>query len=194
MTEPHTIVNILWIVWLLVWIIAGLRTAPTVARQSKTNRFKDRVPLTIGSVLMFLHPAWFGVLLRPLLPDAYDLALAGTILTALGLGVSIWARAHLGRLWSGSVALKSNHEVIRTGPYQATRHPIYSGVLLALLGTTLVRGTLGSLLGLILLAIGLLLRIRQEERLLLSHFGEQYRRYQRDVPAVVPRLWPRATR
>ncbi len=194
MTEPRIVADIFWIVWVLVWLFSALRTAPAVARQSKTNRFKDRVPLTLGSVLMFMHPAWFGVLLKPVLPDVYWLGWLGTILTALGLGVSIWARAHLGRLWSGSITIKSNHEVIRTGPYDSTRHPIYSGLLLALIGTTIVRGTLGSFVGLVLLGIGLLLRVREEEHMLLAHFGEQYRRYQREVPAVVPHLWPRGTR
>ena len=67
-----------------------------------------------------------------------------------------------------------------------TRHPIYTGLLLALIGTALVRGTLASLLGLFLLMLGVMLKIRQEERLLIEHFGDAYRGYQAEVPALIP--------
>ena len=72
-----------------------------------------------------------------------------------------------------------------------TRHPIYTGLLLALIGTALVRGTIASLLGVASIAIGIVIKIRQEEGLLIEHFGEGYRAYQSEVPALVPR--PRRT-
>jgi len=81
----------------------------------------------------------------------------GLVLLALGLGFAIWARVHIGRLWSGSVALKAEHALIRGGPYAITRHPIYSGLPLALLGTAIARDTQAALLGLPLLFAGLFL-------------------------------------
>jgi protein-S-isoprenylcysteine O-methyltransferase Ste14 len=96
---------------------------------------------------------------------------------------------HLGRLWSGSVTLKEEHVIVRTGPYGLTRHPIYTGLLLALIGTVLVRGTLGAVLGFFLIAIGIWVKVRQEEQLLISHFGDAYRAYRTAVPALVPRPW-----
>jgi hypothetical protein len=64
----------------------------------------------------------------------------GAALTALGLSFTSWARVHLGRNWSGTVTLKDDHALIRTGPYRRVRHPIYSGALLALAGTVLAVG------------------------------------------------------
>lgn len=179
---------ILWLAWLLVWLVAALWVAPTAARQSRSARFGERVLLTAGAILMFLHPASFDVLLHPILRLPAWASWTGVGVTALGLGVAVWARVHLGRLWSGTVAIKSRHSIVRSGPYGAARHPIYSGLLLALLGTAITRGTLGALIGLVLLVFGIFVRIRHEETLLIAHFGDEYRRYKEDVPAVVPHL------
>jgi len=105
---------------------------------------------------------------------------------ALGIGFAGWARRHLGRFWSSTIAIKAEHALIRTGPYALSRHPIYTGLLLAVIGIALVRGTLGGFAGLALVVLGGLLRMRQEEQLLLKHFGDAYRAYQVEVPAVFP--------
>lgn len=110
------------------------------------------------------------------------------MIVACGLGFAAWARIHLGRFWSSTVTLKAEHALIRSGPYALVRHPIYTGLLLALAGTVLVRGTLAALLGFALLVLGVALKIRQEEQLLLAHFGTAYRDYQALVPALVPRF------
>jgi protein-S-isoprenylcysteine O-methyltransferase Ste14 len=85
--------------------------------------------------------------------------------------------------------LKENHELIRGGPYGRVRHPIYTGILLAVFGSALAMGELRGLLALGLIAIGFLRRITVEERVLTGQFGEAYTRYQAEVPALVPGVY-----
>ena len=111
------------------------------------------------------------------------------MLATLGFAFTWWARIHLGRFWSAAVTLKADHTLIRSGPYAITRHPIYTGLLLAVLATALARGSLSGLLGFGLILLGLVLKLRQEEQFLNTQFGSAYDAYKKDVPALIPRLW-----
>ena len=188
MVSATTAVLALWAVWLLGWLVAARTTATIVVRQSLASRLAHSVPIWGGAVLLFLQPRRFAVFQHSLLPRTAWMAWIGVVVVALGLGFAGWARTHLGRFWSAAVTLKAEHRLIRTGPYALSRHPIYTGLLLALAGTTFARDTVGAVAGLILFLVGFILKIRQEERLLLEHFGAAYRAYQGEVPAVVPRL------
>lgn len=64
----------------------------------------------------------------------------GLLMVICGLAFAVWARIHLGRNWSGTVTVKEDHELIRSGPYGIVRHPIYTGLLLAIAGTAIVFG------------------------------------------------------
>ena len=184
---PTAFVSALWLVWLVGWLLAAGWTSKTVAQQSPASRLAHSVFIWMGAAVLFFHAPLGEIFQRPVLPNSAWILWAGVVLVAAGLAFAGWARFFLGRFWSGSVTLKAEHAIIQTGPYAITRHPIYSGLLLALIGTVLVRGTLASLLGLFLLALGVMLKIRQEERLLIGHFGDAYRAYQSEVPAVIPR-------
>jgi len=189
MISPFTCLSITWGVWLLIWLLAAIWTAKTVASQSAASRLAHSALIWGGAALLFLKPSRWGLLGRSLFPLALWVAWAGVALTIIGLGFTVWARVHLGRFWSGAVTLKAEHALIRSGPYALTRHPIYTGLLLALIGTGLARVSVAGLLGLCLLVAGMLTKVRQEERLLTEHFGTAYRTYQAEVPALIPRLW-----
>lgn len=66
-----------------------------------------------------------------------------------GLLLALWSRFVLGRNWSAAVTVKQGHSLVRNGPYAIVRHPIYSGFLLALLGTAIARGTVGAFIGVV---------------------------------------------
>jgi protein-S-isoprenylcysteine O-methyltransferase Ste14 len=92
----------------------------------------------------------------------------------------------LGRNWSGTVTFKENHELVVRGPYAYVRHPIYTGMMLMFLGTALAQGTFGALLSLPILFLSFWIKYRQEETLMIEHFGEQYRDYMKRVSAIIP--------
>ena len=186
MNSPSFWFSALWGAWLLAWLVAALATAKTVARQSTGSRLTHLLFITGATIVLFAHPRRLAWLYRPLLPASSWTIWGGLALTAVGLGFTAWARLYLGRFWSGSVTLKEGHELIRTGPYHLTRHPIYTGLLLAILGTALARGTLGDAIALVLFTIGFIFKIRQEERLLTQHFGPVYDTYRAEVPMLVP--------
>lgn len=121
------------------------------------------------------------------LPSAVDWLLAAVVF--LGFVWAWWARVHLGRLWSGVVTLKVDHVIVRSGPYRFTRHPIYSGILLALLATAAIRDNAAAILGWCLALAGFVIKLKQEERLLHLERGAEYDAYRRDVPALVPFPW-----
>ena len=136
---------------------------------SPGSRILQSVPIWIGALLLFRSPD--GVLATPIvLPFAWMHALA-LLLAALGFALTWWARIHLGRMWSGAVTLKEEHAPVRSGPYALMRHPIYTGLLLAVLATALDRDTFAAVLGFGLILLGLFLKLRQEEGFLRSKFG-----------------------
>ena len=107
-------------------------------------------------------------------------------LVALGLAICVAARIWLGGNWSGTVTLKQGHELVRSGPYRWVRHPIYTGLLLAVFGTAIATGEWRGIIAVVLFAIAFLHKIRIEERFLIDRFGAAYDRYRDQVPALVP--------
>ncbi len=135
---------------------------------------------------MFDSSLSIGFLGLRFLPDSTAVEGTGLGITACGIAFAVWARFALGRNWSGEVTIKEEHELVRGGPYALVRHPIYSGILLGLLGTA---GYFGEVRGLIAFALffsGWWLKSRAEEALMIEQFGDEYRQYRREVKALIP--------
>jgi protein-S-isoprenylcysteine O-methyltransferase Ste14 len=100
-----------------------------------------------------------------------------------------WARIHLGRFWSNAITRKEGHRVIDTGPYGLVRHPIYTGLITAMLATGVAVGTATALLGTLLIAFGLWQKARMEEGFLTKELGsDTYGSYCHRVPMLIPFL------
>jgi protein-S-isoprenylcysteine O-methyltransferase Ste14 len=185
-------VAVLWLAWLAYWMIAARNVKATRRRESSTSRFITVVPIVLTAALLVFHSRNLPWLNARFLPPAIAFYWLGLLMTALGLGFAIWARVHLGRNWSGTVTVKDNHELIRSGPYGLVRHPIYSGLLLAILGTAMAFGEWRGLLAFGCLTVAFVLKLRREESFMAEAFPAEYPRYRAAVPALVP--FVRATR
>jgi len=177
-----------WDIFILFWLLNMFANKRTVKRQSFGSRFAYTVPFFLAFWLMFggvlrhrEHPYALIVLPHFLALDILSLAI-----TVLGLFLAIWARITLGKNWSGTVTYKENHELIVRGPYAYVRHPIYSAMLLMFLGTALATGTVGSLVAFPILFVSFWIKYRQEEALMIEHFGNQYLDYKKRGGAVIP--------
>jgi len=108
------------------------------------------------------------------------------VVAALGLALTVWARMHLGANWSGTVTVKQDHELVRSGPYAWVRHPIYTGLLLMLAGTALALGEWRGVLALLIAFAALWRKLKLEERWMRETFGTAYDDYRRSVKALLP--------
>lgn len=122
---------------------------------------------------------------RPWVPFAF-----GLVMMWLGIALREWAVWTLGRYFTVVVRVVENQEVVDSGPYRWVRHPSYTGLLLTLVGLGAALGNWFSLLALATLpSVGMVIRIRVEERALLAALGEPYRQYARRHSRLVPGLW-----
>ncbi len=114
----------------------------------------------------------------------------GELVFLAGLALRYWAVLTLGRFFKVTVSIQAGHRVVRSGPYRVLRHPSYTGVLAILLGLGLILGTWIGLAALIVLPlIGVLIRIRVEERVLLDALGDEYASYAAATKRLVPGVW-----
>jgi protein-S-isoprenylcysteine O-methyltransferase Ste14 len=188
----HRALAMLWGAWALYWLIAAAATKRTLRRESLVRRLGYVLPLLIAAVLIGAPRApWAAWLSTRLWPHSALPPRIGLAIVVAGLAFSVWARVHLGRNWSGIVTVKEEHELIRTGPYALVRHPIYTGIISAALGTAVVSGTVRAAVGVLIIAAALVVKLRVEERFMRETFGDQYARYRAEVPALVPFTKPR---
>jgi protein-S-isoprenylcysteine O-methyltransferase Ste14 len=175
-----------WGITGVVWLAAALATKRSVRKQSGSSRIVHVAMMVLGFGLVFSDPLAVGPLAWRLLPAWPPIAWTGLALTVSGCAFAIWARLLLGRNWSGTVTVKEDHQLMRTGPYAIVRHPIYSGGLLALLGAALVLDELRGFAGLAVTFVGWSMKLRLEEAFMIEQFGDEYARYQREVGALIP--------
>ena len=176
------VIESLWIAWMIYWFISAFNTKRAVYRPPWNQRFAFLV-IPIVLVILARHgtPIWkWGF------PPTLFTEITGCSMCIAGLVFSVWARVHLGHaIGAGLVTLKENHELVMTGPYRLARHPIYTGILLAaygsILGLSPSWGGVGVVVGLTLVFI---LKLRQEEKLMVQHFPEQYPAYKGQVRAA----------
>ncbi|MGH8298897.1 MAG: methyltransferase family protein [Steroidobacteraceae bacterium] len=109
----------------------------------------------------------------------------GVGLCLAGFGLAIWARGHLGRNWGMPMSLRQDHELVTSGPYAYVRHPIYTGLLLALIGSILAVGLLWLFLFIIVLGY-FLISARTEEKMMLAQFPDAYPAYRRRTKMLIP--------
>ncbi|MGZ9720392.1 methyltransferase family protein [Rhizobium miluonense] len=177
-----------WIVWLLIWLFASFRVKRTVRQEDTLSRLGNTAPIWIGAFLLVAHPSWLGPLQTPIIPHDRTTYGIGAALTLIGLAFAVWARVHIGRNWSGVITLKEDHALIRSGPYALVRHPIYSGLMLAIIGSAIARGDIAAALAIIAVLYAVLRRVHIEESWMSETFGSAYADYKASTPALVPFL------
>ena len=176
----------MWLAWVLYWLISAATAKPTQRRELLSSRLSHLLPLLFGVTLIVWPRLDVPGISSQLLPDVAARYWLATALVALGLGFTVWARVHLGRNWSGTVTQKQGHELIRSGPYAYVRHPIYTGLLAALLGSAIALGELRGFLGVLIVLGSFWRKLRIEEAFMRELFPGQYERYMAEVPALVP--------
>jgi len=180
----------IWLLWMIFWLVLALTVKVTVRRQAALPRLLNLALLYGAAALLagpFVPVPWLTVRVLPGSQWKIWCAL-GAALTLLGVLFTIWARLYLGRNWSAVAAVKADHELITCGPYRWVRHPIYSGLLLAFVGTALAVGQWRGVLAVALALVAVAHRIIVEERFMRQEFGTGYDVYAQRVRALVPGL------
>jgi protein-S-isoprenylcysteine O-methyltransferase Ste14 len=187
MHDGRYALNALWIAFVLYWAVAA-RGAKRVARNDTTAaNMLSVILVAAGAVLLFGQDVHLGSLDHTSSGGQSARHVIGLVLTAAGIGFAFWARHVLGANWSGRVVVKEDHTLIRSGPYRRIRHPIYTGLLIALAGTAIYFGQWRSWIGFALFVAGLWLKASREEAMMAGEFGEDYAVYRREAGMFVPR-------
>jgi protein-S-isoprenylcysteine O-methyltransferase Ste14 len=176
----------MWLSWAIYWSLAARGARATERREPMGSRLLHVVPLLLAAYLLWADHVPGPFLDAPLYAGAPWQFWAAALVAAAGLGFTVWARLHLGRNWSGTVTIKQDHELIQTGPYALARHPIYTGLLVAFVGTACARGEWRGVLAVVIAWAALWRKLGVEERWMVEQFGERYEEYRRRVPALLP--------
>lgn len=185
---PYAAAKWIWIVFLVFWMLAALVQKRNARRQSMGSRLLQVSIILLVLVPFFVEGRRMGLLYRHLYPNLLFVQYFGVLLLLLGCGFAVWARFVLGRNWSGIVTVKEDHTLITGGPYAWVRHPIYTGILLALLGTAVMLGTVLNFVEVSAAVFALWLKLRTEEKFMFETFGERYKAYRQQVKALIPHV------
>jgi protein-S-isoprenylcysteine O-methyltransferase Ste14 len=183
MPPPISIVGLIacWVAWGYPFIF---RAPHRQKRASITVAAPTRVGLLLECAAIFIA-FWFR--LPPSDPAGIARMAASPIFGVIAVLLAWTAVPHLGKQFRVQAGLYHDHELVRSGPYAVVRHPIYASLLAILLSTLLLltpwRWTAVSLA---LFIAGTEIRVRAEDRLLASRFGDEFERYRKSVPAYIP--------
>ena len=180
-------IAVCWLAFAVVWLITANYNKSRAPAQQRRSRYGTGVlPVVIISTVVRLavpRAGWQSVTFYA--PWAQFL---GVAILVTGTVLTLWARFALGLMWSAVPAVREGHQLRTRGPYAITRHPIYTGLLGMLLGTMLVAGGGPWIVPFPVALILVEVKIRIEERFMTAEFPEDYPRYRKRVPQLVPGL------
>jgi protein-S-isoprenylcysteine O-methyltransferase Ste14 len=184
--RPGLVIITLRVGFWLSWLAASRWSSEVDKRVAIKHQLAYRMAMIVGAIVLAVPAHGYVGPLR-LWSVTLNEAWLCTLLIAMGLAFSWWARLHLGALWSAQITLKKEHRLVDTGPYAVVRHPIYTGILLAVYSTAAAKGTVPGLVGGLLITVGVWMKANLEETWLRKELDkEAYTRYRRRTPMLLP--------
>jgi protein-S-isoprenylcysteine O-methyltransferase Ste14 len=178
----------LWLLFVAVWIISSLGAKTSLRSRAWGRGVLLRLIVVVLVLAMLRLPNvshGFRHATLYLANRNAPLGIAGVALCALGIGLAIYARFYLGSNWGLPMARKANPELITSGPYAFVRHPIYSGILLAMAGSALAE-SITWVLALPIFGPYFVYSARVEERTMAEAFPAQYPAYRAHTKMLIP--------
>ncbi|HKV04405.1 MAG TPA: isoprenylcysteine carboxylmethyltransferase family protein [Candidatus Acidoferrales bacterium] len=187
--NPRVAMVAAWSVFAIVWIVSSFMAKRIAKREGGAGIAARALIIAVAWILIVsADDPRLGILAADFLPQSLRIAWLGAAMTFAGVLFAVWARVHIGRYWSATVALKDEHELIRSGPYARIRHPIYTGMIFAIAGSAVVVGTYGALLAWAVIGVSFWFKGRQEEALLASQFGKAFDEHRHHTGFFLPPL------
>ncbi|MGH7175023.1 MAG: methyltransferase family protein [Minisyncoccia bacterium] len=185
--QPVTIVGICWSIFIAVWFISALFAKRTIARTTGPWIFRI---IVIIAVLAIIGHGGGAALDRTLWEPWASPAIGwlGAVLCVLGIALAFWARFYLGRNWGMAGSVKDNPELVTGGPYRFIRHPIYTGIILAMAGSALTAGLWWAVV-LVVAGVYFIMSARKEEALMAGTFPAEYSAYKARTKMLVPFIY-----
>jgi protein-S-isoprenylcysteine O-methyltransferase Ste14 len=168
-----------WAAFWLYWLVAAFSMKR--GRVPWSRELRVRVAIAFIVILLIRVGAFRS---HGLNTDPWR-AGTGLVLFTIGLGFAIWARIHIGRNWGTPMTQKNEPELVTSGPYHLVRHPIYSGILVAGVGTAIALNWKW-LIAVALAGIYFLYSATVEERYMTEQFPDNYPVYKHSTKMLVP--------
>jgi protein-S-isoprenylcysteine O-methyltransferase Ste14 len=188
MTIYTRLIAAFWIIFVVYWAAMAIGAKKTIGARFWSREIGLRVGVLV-LILLALRLPVFRQAMRNALSYAAGssvlVGVVGVVLSALGIGLAIWARTYLGRNWGMPMSRKENPELVTSGPYAYVRHPIYTGMLIAMLGSAIGVTPFWSI-PLVLFGLYFVYSARKEEKLMMEQFPEQYAAYMRRTKMLMP--------
>jgi protein-S-isoprenylcysteine O-methyltransferase Ste14 len=175
----HALRTAILVIWILFW--AGWLISARWSKRGSGHRaapFGLRI-VVIGGILILLGHSHIGTI------HVLALAIVGTAMFVAGLALAIWARVTLGRNWGMPMTLKEEPELVTSGPYRFVRHPIYTGILLAVLGSALATYVAAFVIFAVT-AVYFVYSARIEDGLMATSFPSTYPAYRERTKMLIP--------
>jgi len=180
----RSVISLFWIIFVVYWLTSALSAKKTIKRSRWTITI--RIVALIVIILVLRSNAFANFDATFLTHPSDGLGIIGMIVCGLGIALAIWARAYLGKNWGAPMSIKENAELITSGPYKYIRHPIYAGVILAMLGSALVGDAVWLIAIIIFLPYFILVSARKEEQNMTKLFPAEYPEYKKKTKMVIP--------
>jgi protein-S-isoprenylcysteine O-methyltransferase Ste14 len=189
--DPHALVGLLWAAWVVLWVVLAQFNKKTSQGESVRSARWVRLAILIG-LLIVISLRGHGVAAVliavsrsfPIHPGILG-QWVGVGLCVSGFAFAIWARGYLGSNWGMPMSLRLGHELVTSGPYAYVRHPIYAGIMLAMVGAAVVEGLVWLALFALYFAY-FLYSARTEEKMMAAQFPEAYPAYRRRTKMLIP--------
>ena len=186
MTTLNQLLALFWIAFIAYWIVSAISSKKTIRNASWKRGMLIRILVIVVITLLFQNETFRELATRYDETPHEVLGILGVILCAAGLGFAVWARIHLGKNWGMPMSVKKDTELVTSGPYRLVRHPIYAGILLAALGSSLVDGLWWLVFFIFYIGYFLLYSMHVEEKNMADQFPDEYSTYKKQTKKLIP--------
>jgi protein-S-isoprenylcysteine O-methyltransferase Ste14 len=183
-----TVIEGLWLVLGVYWVVTAPRGQAKKSSEAAGVYGLHMAMMVASCALLFSGRLGVGFLGWRFIARNPAVTATGIVVTLAGVSFAVWARKHLGENWSARPEIRVGHELVRSGPYKYVRHPIYTGILVGMMGTAIYIGKWRAIVGVTLAWLLFRAKARREEARLVEEFGPAFEERKRHTGFLFPRL------